>query len=279
MSEAIKNLWRSLLVLGVGLALGGALARADDDEPLVPPEPDDETAAIASDSGPSLFPGYGTTRLVNGRFVQQTAPSEPSQSETPNVPSTTSPSASDRQFNSLSSLVSAAQQAGAIRVNTTAPSETLNVSQQVNPPLDLVGALQQSSSVQTVNNQLRNPVALDPRVRGYRYAQIYTQADGGFWLPVRQDLDTPLSMIDPTIVQQAEVVPGPYALRYGPGFSYLNVVTAPTPRYDSYEAARELEHDLLWQRRPARMPRSAFTAATRTGVSAFCMPRATATLI
>ena len=37
--------------------------------------------------------------------------------------------------------------------------------------------------------QRRSPVAFDPRIRGYRWGQIYTQADGVYWTPARMDLD------------------------------------------------------------------------------------------
>src|SRR5438094_594857 len=33
----------------------------------------------------------------------------------------------------------------------------------------------------------------DPRIRSYHVGQINTQADGGFWMPARPDLDIPYS--------------------------------------------------------------------------------------
>lgn len=97
---------------------------------------------------------------------------------------------------------------------------------------DLGGLLQSANSVQSVNTTRRSPVALDPNVRGYKFGQIYSQATSAFYFPVRQDLDTMLSKIDPGMIQDVIVIPGPYGLRYGPGFSFIDIVTQETPRYD-----------------------------------------------
>lgn len=97
---------------------------------------------------------------------------------------------------------------------------------------DAGSLLQQSSDVQTVRNQRRSPVAFDPRVRAFHGGQLYTQGDGAWWTPVRADLDTMLSKIDPGLLENVTVIPGPYGLRYGPGLAYLHVETAPTPRYE-----------------------------------------------
>ena len=134
----------------------------------------------------------------------------------------------DRGFDSLEELRTRLQERGLLSQNSPTPTSAMIPDQQASPPIDLVSALQQSDTVQTVNNQIRNPVSLDPPVRGYRFGQIYTQGDGAYWIPVRQVLDTPLSMFDPNVVEVIEAVAGPYSLQYGPGFSYLNVVTAPT---------------------------------------------------
>ena len=97
-------------------------------------------------------------------------------------------------------------------------------------PTDLGSLLQESDDVQTVNSQRRSHVAFDPHVRGYNFGQIYTQAAGEYFLPVRHDLDSMLSKIDPSLIQTVTVIPGPYGLRYGPGFSFIDVVTIDTPR-------------------------------------------------
>jgi outer membrane receptor protein involved in Fe transport len=81
--------------------------------------------------------------------------------------------------------------------------------------------------------QRRSPISQDPHIRGYKYSQIYTQADGVYWTPARLDLDTMLSKIDPNMIQDVTVVPGPYGLRYGPGFAFIDVTRMPTPRSTS----------------------------------------------
>ena len=109
------------------------------------------------------------------------------------------------------------------------------------PEIQILGAsetaqiLQESTSIQTVESQRRSPIDFDPRIRGYRSGQVYTQADGALWFPARQDLDSILSKLDPSLIQDAIVVPGPYGLRYGPGFGFVNIITSPTPRYDCPE--------------------------------------------
>src|SRR5439155_24235963 len=44
--------------------------------------------------------------------------------------------------------------------------------------------------------QHRNPIVSDPRIRGQHIGQINVTADGGYWVPARLDLDTIVSKID-----------------------------------------------------------------------------------
>ncbi|MEX2176504.1 MAG: TonB-dependent receptor [Pirellulaceae bacterium] len=99
-----------------------------------------------------------------------------------------------------------------------------------NPALDLGSLLRDSESVQTVAAQRRSQVAFDPHVRGYRFGQIYAQGNGEYFLPARLDLDSMLNKIDPSLISTVTVVPGPYGLRYGPGFSFIDIQTVDTPR-------------------------------------------------
>jgi iron complex outermembrane recepter protein len=110
---------------------------------------------------------------------------------------------------------------------------------------DIGGLLQSANTVQSVNTTRRSPVALAPNVRGYEFGQIYAQANGAYWFPVREDLDSMLNKIDPGMIQDVIVIPGPYGLRYGPGLSFIDIVTQDTPRYDdgsesSYRANGDL---------------------------------------
>jgi outer membrane receptor protein involved in Fe transport len=93
--------------------------------------------------------------------------------------------------------------------------------------------LKQSVSIPTIEVRRRSPIDFDPYVRGYHFGQNYTQADGALWRPVRSDLDTALSKLDPSLIDNVIVIPGPYGLRYGPGFAFIDVVTSATPRYEN----------------------------------------------
>jgi outer membrane receptor protein involved in Fe transport len=97
---------------------------------------------------------------------------------------------------------------------------------------DLGQLLAQSANVDTVEVQRRSPVAMDPNIRGYKQGQIYTQGEGAYWLPARQDLDTMLSKIDPTMIDNVVVLSGPYGVQYGPGLAFVAIDMADTPRYE-----------------------------------------------
>jgi outer membrane receptor protein involved in Fe transport len=115
--------------------------------------------------------------------------------------------------------------ASATSVGTT--KDIVSATQQT----DLAGAMQQSNTGQTVQTQQRSPVSMDPNIRGYKQGQVYALSNGAYWSPARQDLDTMLSKIDPWSIEEVFVVNGPYGLRYGPGFAFIDVKQAPTPRH------------------------------------------------
>ncbi|MBW3597824.1 MAG: TonB-dependent receptor [Planctomycetes bacterium] len=77
-----------------------------------------------------------------------------------------------------------------------------------------------------------SPVMTDTRVRGFRYSEIRTTLDGAAWFPVRPDADTPLSRFDSNIVDNVAVIRGPYNVRLGPGFSFIDVTLRDTPRHE-----------------------------------------------
>lgn len=95
---------------------------------------------------------------------------------------------------------------------------------------DLIGRSQSALGVET---QRRSPIANEARIRGYRLGQITTFADGAFWFPARNDLDTFLSKIDSGIIRDAVILKGPYSARYGPGFAFIDIETENSPRYES----------------------------------------------
>ncbi len=89
-----------------------------------------------------------------------------------------------------------------------------------------------SESTDTVKVQRRSSAFFDPHIRGFAGGQLYTLTDGVFNASARPDLDTMLSTIDPDTIQDVIVVPGPYGVRYGPAFGFINIARTPTPRYD-----------------------------------------------
>ena len=116
---------------------------------------------------------------------------------------------------------------------TTAPPTVENVVQSdstLNQTPDVGSTIERSDTVQTANFRQNSPLSRDPYIRTYRDGEVYTNADGLYWAPIRPDLDSMINRIDPSLYQDLSVIPGPYGLRYGPGFSYLNVLTVPTPR-------------------------------------------------
>jgi outer membrane receptor protein involved in Fe transport len=98
---------------------------------------------------------------------------------------------------------------------------------------DVGNFLIKSPSATGVETQFRSPAVSDPRIRGYHVGQITTIFDWGYFFPVRQDLDTAVSKINSSVVQDIIVVKGPYTVRYGPGFAFLDVMSRETPRYEN----------------------------------------------
>lgn len=108
---------------------------------------------------------------------------------------------------------------------------------RINASQDAAQALSQSNTARGVNVQRKSAIAFDPRIRSYKLGQVYTEGDGVYFVPVRPDLDTMLSRTDPSLIDRINVIKGPYSLRYGPGFAFIDVTTISTPRYyDGYES-------------------------------------------
>jgi outer membrane receptor protein involved in Fe transport len=94
----------------------------------------------------------------------------------------------------------------------------------------LLGRSQESTGVEL---QRRTPIVSDPRIRGFHVGQVTTLADGGFFFPARQDLDTAVSKIDASNLRDVIVIKGPYSVLYGPGFAFIDIATFDTPRYEN----------------------------------------------
>jgi iron complex outermembrane recepter protein len=95
---------------------------------------------------------------------------------------------------------------------------------------DTGSLLGESPSAVGLGLQRRNPIVNDPRIRGSRIGRL--PASGSYWVPARMDLDTMVSKIDSRLVQDVLTINGPYAVRYGPGFSFVDLALLPTPRFD-----------------------------------------------
>jgi outer membrane receptor protein involved in Fe transport len=94
--------------------------------------------------------------------------------------------------------------------------------------------LSRSRGASGISGQRRSPIVSDVRIRGDRAARLL--ASGSYWFPARQDLDTALSKIDSRIVEDMIVIKGPYSVRYGPGFDFVDFQLLETPRYDCYQS-------------------------------------------
>ncbi len=90
---------------------------------------------------------------------------------------------------------------------------------------DVSSLLERSASATGVELQRRNAVIADPRVRGFRVGQLVTYGDGAFFLPARQDLDSAISKFDSNSLERIDIVKGPYNVRLGPGFSFIEIIT------------------------------------------------------
>lgn len=84
-------------------------------------------------------------------------------------------------------------------------------------------------SVEGVDAVRRGPVGLDPVVRGLRETEVGTYLDGTRIFPAGPArMDSPLSHIDPSMIEDIQVVKGPYALNWGAGnMSAIRVQTQP----------------------------------------------------
>ena len=93
---------------------------------------------------------------------------------------------------------------------------------------DVANLLGKSRRSRNIATQKRNPIVNDPRVRGTRTGQLV--ASGSHWVPARVDLDTVLSKLDSQIVEQVNVIKGPYSALHGPGFNFIDVELLHSPR-------------------------------------------------
>lgn len=96
---------------------------------------------------------------------------------------------------------------------------------------DVGSLLGRSTGALGISTERRSPIVNDVRVRGSQVGQLL--ASGSYWFPVRQDLDTLLSKIDSSIIEDIIVIKGPYSSRYGPGYNFVDFELAQSPRYEN----------------------------------------------
>ena len=208
---------------------------------------------------------YGDASSGEIALVQGTEPTVPEIQQPPDfgLPSL-GQSGPSGGLGDLASLASLRRELGGPRLSTSRET-TLNTPQQVEAqeqftgrpdtgtsataPVDIVPAssfnlasvpdagetIVATPTNQTVKARRRSPLGFDPRIRGYYFGQVFTTLDGGYTMPAREDLDGLLSKIDPFLIGNVQVISGPYGLRHGSGFAFVNVDTIPTPRYECPE--------------------------------------------
>ncbi len=72
----------------------------------------------------------------------------------------------------------------------------------------------------------------DVRIRGYSGSQLVGVADGMNQMKTRLDIDSLFSQIDPNLVDTVTLIPGPYAVEYGPGFGFFDAQLLAPQRAD-----------------------------------------------
>ena len=90
--------------------------------------------------------------------------------------------------------------------------------------------LANSNSAQGVEVQRRSPLVGDPRIEGLHFGEIVTQANGAYWFPARVDLDTVVSKLNSSDVSNILIIKGPFSVRYGAGFAFMDIESLATPR-------------------------------------------------
>ena len=86
---------------------------------------------------------------------------------------------------------------------------------------DVGNFLDQSLNTKGVVAHKRTTIANDVRIRGSRAGQNI--GAGSLWNPGRQDLDTALNKIFAYNIDHLAVIKGPYSVRYGPGFNFVDM--------------------------------------------------------
>jgi outer membrane receptor protein involved in Fe transport len=212
-----------------------------------PPKITPQTTLAQGGTNPRLLPREGTMRWSGGMLraafqdegqsptlpegQQPLTPQQPLEGQQPlTEPGLDGDGTPDIRIPSAEEVSSIVQRQ--IGVQSPAASASTGGEATVLGAADMGQLLARSANIETVEVQRRSPVAMDPNIRGYKQGQIYTQGDGAYWLPARQDLDTMVSKFDPTMIDNVVVLSGPYGVQYGPGLAFVAIDMADTPRYE-----------------------------------------------
>ncbi len=113
-----------------------------------------------------------------------------------------------------------------------APAASVVTAALESPAIEATQLVRQSRGPTSISGIRRSPVAIQPVIRGYQQQSIYGQYQGAQFIPVRFDLDSILTSIDPGLIDNLIIIPGPYGVRYGPGLAFIDVQAKPLPRFD-----------------------------------------------
>jgi len=220
-----RKAWLSSVGLGVGI-WGSQALRGAEPGPLAPlPPPEILQAQVKKKDNEPIQPAPVP--------VQAPTPAAP----TPAVPELdrsvlNGPAPSPTLGTNLTPTVPV-QPAGATQ--TSIPVAASSAPQVLNAS-DLSQLLFKTNTATGIQFQQRNPLVSDPRIRGLRNSQYMLYGDNALFIPVRQDLDTPVTRFDPGSVRDVTLVKGPYSVIYGPTHAVLAVASLDSPRFDDFQA-------------------------------------------
>jgi hypothetical protein len=200
-------------------------ARPDAEDPPQPGEPKNETPNTTKPTPPM----NSAPNSAVGNLLNQPAPSN-APPPVSTSPMTTSVDVPITQESSLFGQLSKAQERA---TQSAAPSASgVDATGQGSvSAIETTELVRESSGATSIARARRSAVSMQPVIRGYQQSQIYAQYQGAQFVPSRADFDSILSNIDPGVINNLIIIPGPYGVKYGPGLSFIDIVATPTPRY------------------------------------------------
>lgn len=196
--------------------------------------PSDQPPPTSSSTTPSREEGFGAG--TNPNQPAQTQPQQPQASPDTGASQAGGAGAGASATGGLGGDVGASTAPRADTAGAGGQASSVPLASQgstvLNAP-DLGELLSKSPAAGGVEVQRRNAVSSDPRVRGQRTGQVVTLGDGAFFFPARQDLDTAVAKFDPGSVRDIVIFKGPYTSLLGSGFTFLDIATLDSPRYEN----------------------------------------------